>query len=215
MPFEGEHAARQRSPSVFDAGSLKRFTDTMPEGVALIMGTMKGKEKQQVQSVRFNADKWTAGQAQQWLKDNRYKVNLFEEAVTKAWSVSVPISKLADEKRLAFGWASVVIDDDGQAVIDHQQDRISIPELEKAAYEYVQKSRQSTEMHTKKGVAELVESVVMTPEKREAMGIATEGISGWWVGFRVNDQAVWSKVKAGEYSEFSIGGTAKRKEVQE
>ena len=137
------------------------------------------------------------------------------DELKKAWEVSIPISKVSEEKRLAFGWASVIIDADGDAVIDHQSDRISIPELEKAAYEYVQKSRQSTEMHVRKGVAELVESVVITPEKREAMGIDGEGITGWWVGFRVNDSSVWSKVKSGDYREFSIGGTAKRRSVDQ
>jgi hypothetical protein len=180
------------------------------------MGRLKEKEQDQIQSVRFKASQWTEKAAKDWLKEREMSSADFEPAaddVAKSWSVSVPISKLSPDRRLAFGWASVVLDADGATVVDHQDDRISVPELEKAAYAYVQESRQSTEMHMKKGVAELVESCVITPEKREAMGIAAEGISGWWVGFRVNDADVWQKVKDGIYSEFSIGGTAKRREA--
>lgn len=38
---------------------------------------------------------------------------------------------------------------------------------------------------------------------------------GWWIGFRVTDDDVWEKVKSGEYSMFSIGGTAIREEVED
>lgn len=157
---------------------------------------------------------WGGDAGKRWAEKVKRQMDKADE-LKKAWEVSIPISKVNEEKRLAFGWASVIIDADGDAVIDHQSDRISIPELEKAAYEYVQKSRQSTEMHVRKGVAELVESVVITPEKREAMGIDGAGVSGWWVGFRVNDSSVWDKVKSGDYREFSIGGTAKRRSVDQ
>tara|TARA_Y100000593_G_scaffold86609_1_gene165656 strand:- start:6127 stop:6765 length:639 start_codon:yes stop_codon:yes gene_type:complete len=210
VPYPGEHAARQRKPSLFVDDSFIRRTEGMPEGVTLLMARLKAEDRLAVQSVRFVASLWTPGKAKKWLESEGYRSGSFEEATAKSWSVAVPISKLADDKMLAFGWASVIADEEGNAVIDHQDDRISVSELEKAAYEYVQSSRQSAEMHDKLGVAELVESCMITPEKRTAMGI-TEGITGWWVGFRVIDPSVWQKVKAGIYSEFSIGGSAKRK----
>ena len=210
MPFEGEHAARQKDPALFLDDTFKRRTEGLPTGVALLMGRLKSRDQLAVQSIRFDASTWTPAQAKAWLESEDYSIANFEPAVSKSWSVAVPISKLATEQQLAFGWASVIADESGAAVIDHQEDRISIPELEKAAYEYVQSSRQSTEMHDKLGVAELIESCMITPEKREAMGM-NEGITGWWVGFRVIDSDVWEKVKDGTYSEFSIGGTAKRK----
>ena len=210
MPLTGEHAARQRNPSVFVGDSFIRRTEGMPEGVTLIMARLKSEDRLTVESVRFASALWTPGKAKKWLDAEGYKIGAFEESTEKSWSVAVPISKLSDDKMLAFGWASVVADEEGNAVIDRQDDRISIPELEKAAYDYVQSSRKSTEMHDKLGVAELVESCMITPEKREAMGI-NEGITGWWVGFRVVDPSVWQKVKDGIYSEFSIGGSAKRK----
>ena len=212
MPYPGEHAARQESPDAFVESSFKRYVKHLPTGVSFIMGRPKDKDQMQVQSVRFNINQWSVPEAKKWLKENDYRVGQFEEAVAKHWSVAVPITKVAAEERLAFGWASVVTDDCGETLVDHQDDRISIPELEKAAYTYVQHSREATEMHVRKGIAELVESVVITPEKREAMGIGA-GVSGWWVGFHVSDPDVWSKVKDGTYTEFSIGGSAKRKAV--
>ena len=210
MPYPGEHAARQKKPSLFVEDSFIRRTEGMPEGVTLIMARLKSEDRLAVQSIRFASTLWTPGKAKKWLEAEDYRIGSFEEAVTKSWSVAVPISKLAEDKMLAFGWASVIADEKGNAVVDHQADRISVPELEKAAYDYVQSSRQSTEMHDRLGVAELVESCMITPEKREAMGM-TEGITGWWVGFRVVDPEVWQKVKDGIYNEFSIGGSAKRK----
>lgn len=210
MPYQGEHAARQKGPGLFLDDTFVRRTEGMPTGIALLMGRLKSKDQLAVQSIRFDASTWTPAQAKAWLESEEYSIANFEPAVSKSWNVAVPISKLSDDQRLAFGWASVIADESGDMIVDHQEDRISIPELEKAAYEYVQESRKSTEMHSKAGVAELVESCMITPEKREAMGM-TEGITGWWVGFKVVDADVWAKVKDGTYSEFSIGGTAKRK----
>ena len=69
-------------------------------------------------------------------------------------------------------------------------------------------------MHEEKGKAVLVESVVFTKEKMEAIGIPEGTLPvGWWIGFKVLDKDVWEKVKNGEYPMFSIEGTAKRIEV--
>lgn len=216
-PLAEEHAARQKDPSDFKPYSFRRYMETTPPGIAFIMGKPKNTDKLEVQSVRFNAKEWSLAAAKKWLKENKYKAGHIEEAVgtSKAWSVSVPISKTSsDEQRLAFGWASIVADDSGNAIVDHQKDRIACDELEKAAYDYVKESRLATDMHLRPGVAELVESCVITPEKREAMGIDGDGVTGWWVGFKVTCDDVWAKVKEGTYSEFSIGGTATRKKAE-
>ena len=88
----------------------------------------------------------------------------------------IPISKLDDDRHLAFGWAYVT-DDDGQVSVDHSGDFIdkaALTDLEDAAYDFVLVSREADDMHVKVGgVAKLVESVMITPEKAEAMGIIT------------------------------------------
>jgi hypothetical protein len=129
------------------------------------------------------------------------------------WEVRAQIAKVDDDRRLAFGWASIAVDGEGRPVVDHQGDYIPVPELERAAYDYVAKSRDASEMHGRRGVATLVESVMMTPEKYAAMGMP-QGPIGWWVGFKVHDDDVWRRVKSGDYREFSIGGSGTRKAVR-
>lgn len=126
------------------------------------------------------------------------------------------IHKSNDDKRLAFGWANVSITANGEEVVDWQEDMIDPEELENAAYKFVEFYREGGEMHERGGCAVLVESVVFTEEKMEAMGIE-RGILpvGWWIGFHVTDDEVWEKIKSGEYSMFSIEGQAERVEVED
>jgi hypothetical protein len=118
----------------------------------------------------------------------------------------VPIKKIDEDQRLVFGWASVVEDEHGNSVVDSQGDVIPVAELEQAAYEFVLRYRQAGEMHERAGsdVGDLVESVVLTKAKREAMGLPP-GPTGWFVGFKLAPD-VFAKVKSGEYQDFSIGG---------
>ena len=127
-------------------------------------------------------------------------------------SLSGDFAKVDDDRRLAFGWAYVA-DDNGDVVIDHSGDyidKVALPELEQAAYDYVLHSREADEMHeVLTGIAKVVESVMITPEKLAAMGL--EGTrTGWWIGFKVEDEGVWEKVKSGQYSAFSIRGRGVR-----
>lgn len=124
------------------------------------------------------------------------------------------IMKSDDEKMLAFGWANVSMRVDGELIEDWQGDIIEPEELENAAYEYVRLYGDSGEMHERGGVAVLIESVVFTEEKMQAMGIPAGTLPiGWWIGFKVTDEDVWQKVKDGTYPMFSIEGEAERVEV--
>ncbi len=124
------------------------------------------------------------------------------------------IMKSDDEKMLAFGWANVSMRVDGELIEDWQGDIIEPEELENAAYEYVRLYGDGGEMHERGGVAVLIESVVFTEEKMQAMGIPAGILPiGWWIGFKVTDEDVWQKVKDGTYPMFSIEGEAERVEV--
>ncbi|MCM1104909.1 MAG: XkdF-like putative serine protease domain-containing protein [Clostridium sp.] len=126
------------------------------------------------------------------------------------------IMKSDDEKMLAFGWASVAIRVDGEVIEDWQHDIIEPEELENAAYEFVRLYREGGEMHERGGAAVLIESVVFTEEKMQAMGIPAGTLPvGWWIGFKVTDSGVWEKVKDGTYQMFSIEGEAERVETEE
>lgn len=126
------------------------------------------------------------------------------------------IMKSDDDKMLAFGWASVSMRIGGEVIEDYQGDIIEPGELETAAYEYVRLYGEGGEMHERGGVAVLIESVVFTKEKMQAMGIPDGTVPvGWWIGFKVTDKGVWEKVKDGTYSMFSIEGEAIREETEE
>lgn len=136
-----------------------------------------------------------------------------EEPTEKSFS----IYKTEDDKRLVFGWASVSIKVDGEQVEDRQEDIIDPEDLEAAAYEYVLKFRDTGEEHisTMRKKGKLVESCVFTAEKQKAMGIP-EGILpiGWWIGFKIEDDSAWEKVKNGTYKMFSIEGKAVRVPIE-
>ena len=124
------------------------------------------------------------------------------------------IMKSDDEKMLAFGWASVSMRVNGELIEDWQKDIVEPEELEKAAYNFVELYREGGEMHERGGTAVLIESVVFTEEKTEAIGIPADTLPvGWWIGFKVLDEEVWEKVKDGTYPMFSIEGEAERQEV--
>lgn len=127
------------------------------------------------------------------------------------------ITKTDDSKRLVFGWASISFTADGEQLEDLQHDIIDPADLEEAVYEYVLNFRDTGEEHRphlrKKG--KLVESCVFTAEKQKAMGLP-EGILpvGWWIGFKIEDDEAWEKVKNGTYKMFSIEGKAQRVPVE-
>lgn len=132
-------------------------------------------------------------------------------------------SKLDEDKRLAFGWASVV-EVNGLPVVDRQGDYIGIDDLEDAAYVYVEKSRVGGSMHRRSGhvekgedrphhVADLVESIVFTPEKIAKMGLPSDFPVGWWVGYRYFDDDAWADIKEGRHTGFSIHGKGIRKNI--
>lgn len=121
-----------------------------------------------------------------------------------------------EDKHLAFGWAYVSQDEEGQQTEDWSGDQLEPAELEQAAYGFVELYREGGEMHERGGCAVLVESMVFTTEKQQALGIPDGTLPvGWWIGFKVTDEDVWAKVKDGTYPMFSIEGSAIREEIPE
>lgn len=129
------------------------------------------------------------------------------------------ITKTSDESRVAFGLFSVTKISD-ELVKDREEDKIKTESLETSVYKYVRTSRDASVNHKTLGVGELVETMVFTKEKVEALKKAlTEagiphtieiGAEFWWGGHYVKDDDVWEGVKNGDYESWSIGGTATR-----
>lgn len=127
------------------------------------------------------------------------------------------ILKSDSDRKLVFGWASVAITVNGEQLEDRQQDIIDPDDLEEAAYEYVLNFRDTGEEHipTMRKKGKLVESCVLTAEKQKAMGIPEGAVPvGWWIGFKIEDDAAWERVKSGQYRMFSIEGKANRIPVE-
>lgn len=133
------------------------------------------------------------------------------------------ITKIDDAQHLVFGYANVSVTKRGDTVEDLQHDIIPPEELEKAAYDFVLHYRASDEMHKGPVIGKLVESMVFTPEKLTKLAtdpttgeVDQDGLAvlkrlipiGWWTGFHVPDDAIFAKIKSGEYKMLSIGGEA-------
>lgn len=142
------------------------------------------------------------------------QLNVSYSAVEKSRAGSgdtFQIRKSSEEKQLVFGWANIAKDANGEYPIDWDTDVTEPEDLEEAAYQFVLKYRATGENHEGEVKGQLVESVMFTKEKQQALGIP-EGVvpEGWWVGFHVPDKEVFTKIKSGEYEMFSVQGSAAR-----
>jgi len=90
-PFPNEHAARLKSPGLFDGDTFRRKKDgtiygsiKVPATIAVIWGKLKEHNKPEdnpiPQTLRFPTDDWTVAEAKKWLKDNGVKYIAFEPA---------------------------------------------------------------------------------------------------------------------------------------
>lgn len=112
------------------------------------------------------------------------------------------VSKSADEERFIYG---VVLEPE---TVDTQGDIYNASEIKKAAHSFMAEYRNMGLMHralVNKGV-KILESFLAP----SGFSIGKEKVKkGTWVlGVRVLDSALWKKVKGGELTGFSIGGSA-------
>jgi len=176
--------------------------------------------------------------AAQWLDgaqtiDCKYcNIDGADEELNKAgewvkWDMPIEFAKASGDRQMIFGVASTV-EEGGRLIIDKQDDGIPVQELENAVYEYVLDARAHGDMHTvddKGSTGRLLESFMITDEKRAAYAAAGytlsfknengEEVSGWLVGYKVDDPTTWARCKSGELPEFSIGGRSLRTPVTE
>lgn len=149
-----------------------------------------------------------------------------------ALSLEVPIAKVDNDRGMVFGWANVPIGKDGAEVVDSQGDIMDLESLESTAYDFMLEFGVADDTHDESVVGRVVESMVFTDEKFRALatvgGSVDEDVyatlksslpQGWWVGFKVDDEAVLAKTRPGAdgsapvYRSFSVGGLGTREAV--
>jgi hypothetical protein len=110
-----------------------------------------------------------------------------------------------------YGWGAMSVDDIGEPVIDSDGHYIPIAALEKAVQTAFLRRGGSGAvgtMHEEFGRADLVESFVLSGEKRQAFGLG-EGPQGWMVGLRSLDPEVAKAVRSGAMLELSLRGAGR------
>lgn len=138
----------------------------------------------------------------------------YSEYVPVDFHVELAKSKTSDDKQLVSGWASVSVNADGSLPLDWEDDTIPPSVLEKAAMDFMMDYRDSGVAHDGGSVGTVVESMVFTKEKQEAIGIPEGTVpEGWFITVKINDKDVYAKVKDGTYKMFSIQGLCKRVEL--
>lgn len=133
--------------------------------------------------------------------------------------LKVPIAKMDTAQRTVFGLASIITDDQGRPIVDHGDDVILAADLEKAVHaaSLMGGAGKAGDMHLFKGVADVVESAVITAEKRQAARgfLGDSKAEGWWVGLKIRDEKVWQDILKGRRPELSIKIRAKRTPIQD
>lgn len=125
--------------------------------------------------------------------------------------IGFQLYKAKESEGLVSGWANVSVNADGSIPLDWQDDVIAPETLEKAAIGFMLDYRGSGVMHDGDAVGTVVESIVFTKEKQEAIGIPEGCVpQGWFITVKVHDKDVFAKVKDGTYKMFSIQGTCRR-----
>jgi hypothetical protein len=127
------------------------------------------------------------------------------------FETSGKITKVDDEQRMIYGYASVVTKG-GKPVVDRQGDIISPATMEKAATEFMLGARNGLTMHKGEPTTTIVHSMPFTKEIQSAFGIESD-LEGWLIAVKVHDDETWDRMKKGEFTGFSIGGRATKVEV--
>lgn len=110
------------------------------------------------------------------------------------------------------GWA-LVAEMNGAPVVDWQGDVVAMDDLRKAAHEFVTNARVAKAMHGGSQIGEVVESVLIDDDFAKAFNIA-DTRRGWWIGMRIDSEAVRKRVRSGELRMFSIGGRGVRRKIE-
>lgn len=187
---------RVRDPEDFQEGSFRTIS-LGDSGVKAVVGKLKGEDSMTIQALIFPKDKFTEEEARRWVKDHPDAVG--KSAVSK----KICFLKSDDEKRYTLG---IVYEPD---VVDSQGDYATAEDIEKAAWDFMRKSLRLGYMHkdSDNDIGDIVESYIAPVDMRIGDNVVKAGT--WLIGVVWSPQ-YWEKVKSGEITGFSMGGTARR-----
>lgn len=133
----------------------------------------------------------------------RTKQSAEDVVVAKALS-HIRIHKTAEE-RYVMG---IVLEPD---TVDSQNDFYSKEEVRNAAHRFMQEYRQLGKQHTEIVTGKLI--ILESWVAPTAFDLGDESVKEgtWLMGIRVADDAMWEDTKKGDFTGFSIGGSAYRK----
>jgi len=77
---KGHYRARAMEPSKFREKTLALVPLSVEEGITAVVGKLKAEGEVKIQMFLFEKTKWTTEKIQEWLKEHKVKVVLFEEA---------------------------------------------------------------------------------------------------------------------------------------
>jgi predicted DNA-binding transcriptional regulator len=127
-----------------------------------------------------------------------------------------------EEQHTLFGWAYVAKKIDGTQVVDHSEEFVkeeNFEDLEIATYAYNIAFREADIRHDCVAKGYLIDSMVFTKEKVEAMrksGHLQGDIAlGVWLGFYFPDDKDWNTIKSMKKPMFSLYGSAVKEYVEE
>lgn len=134
--------------------------------------------------------------------------------ITPLFSSTVSIVKSVPADNQVFGWASVSTTN-GILVEDMEGDSIDLVDLEKAAYNSLVSLATGdavNDTHDSPPFGRMIESMVFSPEKIEALGLPSDFQQGWWVGLELPPDR-YQSVVSGDRLMFSIEGSAVKEPI--
>ena len=145
---------------------------------------------------------------------DKFDVDRPEDTEVKTESVDVAqgeleIVKVDEGKRLVYGVFLV------PEKPDHDGDVISVADVEKVAHDFMAIYRNIDEMHGSHPIeADIVESAISWEDGLNFHG-KTLPLGSWFGAVKIHDDAVWAKVKSGEYKGFSVRISGVREPIGE
>ena len=125
---------------------------------------------------------------------------------------SAEVTKVNSDLGLVFGYA-IVSKIGNDEYFDLHGDHIPEDVMLEAAHDFMKGDRTALEMHGGESVGKIVFAYPMTSDIAKSLGITVEK-TGLIIGMEPNEE-VLAKFDSGEYTGFSIGGTASFQEVDE